>query len=105
VIHISASVILLHLLAVVLRIMLGFLLQVVDLVLLSLLKQLKSVLFIPFLYSVQYFFLSDQDDYKSIMVKALADRLAEALAEKMHLDVRTKYWGYSQDEVCIHLHL
>jgi 5-methyltetrahydrofolate--homocysteine methyltransferase len=36
----------------------------------------------------------DNNDYKAIMVKALADRLAEALAEYMHLQVRTKYWGY-----------
>ncbi len=38
------------------------------------------------------------DDYKSIMVKALADRLAEAHAEYMHHKVRTKLWGYSKDE-------
>ena len=36
------------------------------------------------------------DDYNSIMVKALADRLAEAYAEYLHKKVRTKYWGYSQ---------
>mmetsp|Transcript_18755 Transcript_18755/g.27926 ORF Transcript_18755/g.27926 Transcript_18755/m.27926 type:complete len:556 (+) Transcript_18755:3-1670(+) len=40
----------------------------------------------------------DDDDYKSIMVKALADRLAEAFAEKLHEEVRTKYWGYASDE-------
>lgn len=32
------------------------------------------------------------------MVKALADRLAEAFAEKLHRDVRTTYWGYAKDE-------
>ncbi|MBQ4916040.1 methionine synthase [Maribacter sp. MMG018] len=38
------------------------------------------------------------DDYNSIMVKALADRLAEAFAEYLHKEVRTKYWGYAADE-------
>lgn len=38
------------------------------------------------------------DDYNSIMVKALADRLAEALAEYLHLKVRTEYWGYAANE-------
>ncbi|MCB1654292.1 MAG: cobalamin-dependent protein, partial [Pseudomonadales bacterium] len=38
------------------------------------------------------------DDYNSIMVKALADRLAEACAEWLHQQVRTKYWGYAKDE-------
>lgn len=38
------------------------------------------------------------DDYSAIVVKLLADRLAEALAEKMHYDVRRDYWGYSPDE-------
>lgn len=38
------------------------------------------------------------DDYNSIMVKALADRLAEAFAEKMHELVRKEYWGYATDE-------
>ena len=38
------------------------------------------------------------DDYKSIMIKALADRLAEAFAEYMHFKVRTEYWGYTEDE-------
>ena len=41
---------------------------------------------------------ADHDDYNSIMVKALADRLAEAFAERMHELVRTEYWGYSQEE-------
>jgi 5-methyltetrahydrofolate--homocysteine methyltransferase len=35
------------------------------------------------------------DDYKIIMVKAIADRLAEAFAEKLHQIIRTDYWGYS----------
>jgi len=39
------------------------------------------------------------DDYNSIMVKALADRLAEALAEYLHLKVRREYWGYAADEI------
>lgn len=38
------------------------------------------------------------DDYNSIMVKALADRLAEAFAERMHEMVRKEYWAYSKDE-------
>nr|BFE89669.1 hypothetical protein GCM10020185_02050 [Pseudomonas brassicacearum subsp. brassicacearum] len=38
------------------------------------------------------------DDYNSIMVKALADRLAEACAEWLHQQVRKDYWGYAQDE-------
>lgn len=38
------------------------------------------------------------DDYNKIMVKALSDRLAEAFAEYLHQQVRTKIWGYSPDE-------
>jgi 5-methyltetrahydrofolate--homocysteine methyltransferase len=38
------------------------------------------------------------DDYNAILVKSLADRLAEALAEKLHQDVRREYWGYATDE-------
>ncbi len=38
------------------------------------------------------------DDYNSIMVKALADRLAEAFAEYLHKEVRTNYWGYASEE-------
>ena len=38
------------------------------------------------------------DIYKSIMAKALADRLAEAFAEYLHREVRTKHWGYIADE-------
>ncbi|MEJ5961451.1 methionine synthase [Pedobacter immunditicola] len=43
-------------------------------------------------------FERDHDDYNSIMVKALADRLAEAFAEKMHELVRKEYWGYAREE-------
>jgi 5-methyltetrahydrofolate--homocysteine methyltransferase len=38
------------------------------------------------------------DDYNAIMLKALADRLAEAFAELMHEKVRQQYWGYASDE-------
>jgi 5-methyltetrahydrofolate--homocysteine methyltransferase len=38
------------------------------------------------------------DDYSSILVKALADRLAEALAERLHQRVRKEFWGYAADE-------
>jgi 5-methyltetrahydrofolate--homocysteine methyltransferase len=40
----------------------------------------------------------EHDDYNSILSKAVADRLAEAFAEKMHELVRKEYWGYSKDE-------
>jgi 5-methyltetrahydrofolate--homocysteine methyltransferase len=40
----------------------------------------------------------DLDDYNSIMVKALADRLAEAFAEYLHKEVRTQQWGYASNE-------
>jgi 5-methyltetrahydrofolate--homocysteine methyltransferase len=40
----------------------------------------------------------ENDDYKSIMAKALADRLAEAFAEYLHREVRTQWWGYAQSE-------
>jgi len=43
-------------------------------------------------------FEAEHDDYNSIMLKALADRLAEAFAELMHKRVRTEFWGYSPDE-------
>ena len=39
----------------------------------------------------------DHDDYKSIMIKAVADRLAEAFAEMMHYKLRTDLWGYSEE--------
>src|SRR5690606_10018959 len=40
----------------------------------------------------------DHDDYSSIMVKSLADRLAEAFAELMHERVRKEFWGYAGGE-------
>jgi 5-methyltetrahydrofolate--homocysteine methyltransferase len=40
---------------------------------------------------------ADHDDYNAIMCKAVCDRLAEALAEKLHYDVRTDYWGYENN--------
>ena len=40
----------------------------------------------------------DNDDYNSIMIKALADRLAEAFAEYLHKEVRTNNWGYANAE-------
>lgn len=43
-------------------------------------------------------FEKDHDDYNSIMVKALADRLAEALAEYLHREVRINHWGYASSE-------
>ncbi|MFA6027107.1 MAG: vitamin B12 dependent-methionine synthase activation domain-containing protein, partial [Ignavibacteriaceae bacterium] len=43
-------------------------------------------------------FEKDHDDYNSIMVKALADRLAEAFAEHLHEKVRKEFWGYDADE-------
>lgn len=43
-------------------------------------------------------FEANHDDYNSILLKALADRLAEALAEMMHEEVRKKHWGYVQSE-------
>jgi 5-methyltetrahydrofolate--homocysteine methyltransferase len=43
-------------------------------------------------------FEADHDDYNAILLKALADRLAEALAERLHQRVRTEFWGYAPDE-------
>ncbi|MCA1717802.1 MAG: methionine synthase [Actinobacteria bacterium] len=43
-------------------------------------------------------FEEDNDDYNAIMIKALADRLAEAFAELMHKKVRKEFWGYAADE-------
>jgi 5-methyltetrahydrofolate--homocysteine methyltransferase len=43
-------------------------------------------------------FQADHDDYNAILLKALADRLAETLAERMHQRVRTEFWGYAADE-------
>ena len=43
-------------------------------------------------------FEADHDDYQAIMAKALADRLAEASAERLHERVRQEFWGYAPDE-------
>ncbi|KAI1315259.1 hypothetical protein EDD11_001040 [Mortierella claussenii] len=43
-------------------------------------------------------FKKNHDDYGSIMAKSLADRLAEAFAEKLHEDIRREHWGYAPDE-------
>ena len=43
-------------------------------------------------------FERQHDDYNSIMLKALADRLAEAFAERMHERVRREFWGYASNE-------
>ena len=43
-------------------------------------------------------FKAANDDYSDILLKALADRLAEALAEYMHMRVRREFWGYAADE-------
>ena len=43
-------------------------------------------------------FEEELDDYNSIMIKALADRMAEAAAEYLHQKVRKEYWGYSEEE-------
>ncbi len=43
-------------------------------------------------------FEADHDDYSALLLKALADRLAEALAEMLHARVRTRYWRYAGDE-------
>ncbi|MGB5435320.1 MAG: methionine synthase, partial [Maribacter sp.] len=40
----------------------------------------------------------NHDDYNAILIKALADRLAEAFAEYLHKEVRIKHWGYAKDE-------
>ena len=44
-------------------------------------------------------FMAHHDDYSAIMLKALADRLAEAFAERMHERVRKEFWGYANAEV------
>ncbi|RQO39862.1 methionine synthase [Variovorax sp. KBW07] len=44
------------------------------------------------------YFIDDLDDYSAIMLKALADRLAEAFAEMLHHRARTDFWGYAPDE-------
>ncbi len=43
-------------------------------------------------------FEADHQDYEAIMVKSIADRLAEALAEYLHQEVRRQFWGYASDE-------
>ena len=43
-------------------------------------------------------FEEDLDDYNSIMIKALADRMAEAAAEYLHQKVRKEYWGYTEEQ-------
>ncbi|NUO74490.1 MAG: methionine synthase [Lysobacter sp.] len=43
-------------------------------------------------------FEADHDDYNAILLKALADRFAEALAERLHERVRKEFWGYAADE-------
>jgi 5-methyltetrahydrofolate--homocysteine methyltransferase len=43
-------------------------------------------------------FLADHDDFSAILLKALADRLAEAFAERLHQRVRTDFWGYAPEE-------
>jgi len=43
-------------------------------------------------------FEADHDDYNAILLKALADRLAEAFAERLHERVRKEFWGYASDE-------
>ena len=44
-------------------------------------------------------FEKDHDDYNSIMLKAIADRFAEAFAECLHAKVRKEYWGYASNEI------
>ncbi|MDG1460732.1 MAG: vitamin B12 dependent-methionine synthase activation domain-containing protein, partial [Luminiphilus sp.] len=43
-------------------------------------------------------FEAEHDDFNAIMLKALADRLAESFAEQLHREVRTNYWGYDPEE-------
>ncbi len=43
-------------------------------------------------------FEAEHDDYSAIMLKALADRLAEAFTELLHVEIRRNYWGYAPDE-------
>jgi 5-methyltetrahydrofolate--homocysteine methyltransferase len=50
-------------------------------------------------------FEKDHDDYNSIMVKALGDRLAEAFAEFLHLKIRKEIWGYASNEHLSNEHL
>ncbi len=48
--------------------------------------------------SLAYQFEENKDDYQSIMIKALADRLTEALAEQIHQRIRTEFWAYVSAE-------
>lgn len=50
-------------------------------------------------------FRAENDDYHDILLKALADRFAEALAERLHQYVRTTLWGYAGEENCDNLAL
>lgn len=43
-------------------------------------------------------FIAEHDDYSSHLLKAMAGRLAEAFAERLHQRVRTEFWGYASDE-------
>ena len=43
-------------------------------------------------------FEGEHDDYRAILLKSLADRLAEALAERLHQRVRKEFWAYVPDE-------
>src|SRR3546814_11537918 len=43
-------------------------------------------------------FRADHDDYSGILLKAIADRFAEAFAERLHQHVRTELWGYAEGE-------
>ncbi|WP_199609591.1 methionine synthase [Flocculibacter collagenilyticus] len=44
-------------------------------------------------------YADEHDDYQNILVKAVADRLAEALAEYLHAQIRKEYWGYAENEM------
>jgi 5-methyltetrahydrofolate--homocysteine methyltransferase len=50
-------------------------------------------------------FLKDHNDYKAIMLEALADRLSEAFAELLHLRIRKEFWAYAPDENLTHKEL
>lgn len=52
--------------------------------------------------AIAQMFADQNDDYQAIMVKALADRLAEAFAEHLHERVRKEFWGYAADEDLTH---
>ena len=52
----------------------------------------------PELESICKKYEAEHDDYNAIMIKVLADRFAEAFAEKLHEDIRQKYWGYEPNE-------